>query len=492
MKQIAKTLVVISSFLICFSSFAQNTGKNSDAYKDFVKSRNSEYKDWRKKANAEFSDYLAKAWEEFMVQSGRKDPIGPVPDKPTYYGDENGVGKSLGSHGYPSEGSFSLPAHSTSLSMSASYLPEDNNVSVDFFGVDKIIPFDRGMIVSVPKAKEKELASAWTVMSESSFLPTVDAISAIKNEFFLSDWATYMLVKKLTEAVYNDKLINERVATQMFIMCQLKYKVRVGAAGEDLVMLLPFKEQIYQVSYITDNNLDLFIFGYKKMNSQTPLYTFTKDFSISENIISLTISQPMKIGGDSEYKSVEQPLWSNILGENFKVPVNEPYISLAYDYPQSDLLIYHHSAVNTQTAKAIIRAVKFKIIKEGLGDNEEKAVAFILNLVQNGFDYKTDYEMFGRSKPLFIEESFYYGSNNCKDRVLIFSWLVKNTLGLNTVMFGYPNHVACGVKFTQPVTGDSFVYNGDKFVMCDPTFINAPIGATMPKYKGMEPVVIEL
>lgn len=122
----------------------------------------------------------------------------------------------------------------------------------------------------------------------------------------------------------------------------------------------------------------------------------------------------------------------------------------------------------------------------------EQAVAYILNLIQNGFEYKTDYELFGRSKPLFIEESFFYGANNCKDRVLIFSWLVKKTVGLNTIMLGYPNHVACGVEFTSEVNGDSFNHKNHKYVMCDPTYINAPIGVTMPKYKGMDPVFMEL
>lgn len=491
MKKIAKLLLVLFSIMICNASFAQNTEKSkNDAYLEFVKSRNSQYQDWRKKANAEFSSYLAKAWEEFLVQSGRKDPIGPVPDRPTYYGQSENVTKS--SHGLPSDENLYYGADSPELSISAMYIPEDNSVTIDFFGVNKTIPYSKGMLVSVSDAKEKDVAAAWNAMSESTFLPTIEALTSIKDEFSLSDWAMYILVKKLSEAVYDENSINERVATQMFLMCQLKYKVRVGAAGGDLVMLLPFKEQIYQVSYITDNNIDLFIFGYTRLSSQTPLYTFTKDFSIAENLISLTFSKPMHIGGMDEYKKITQSLWSSILGETIEIPVNEPYISFTLNYPQSDLLIYHHSAVDSQTAKAIIRAVKFKLLKNGINDDQEKAVAYILNLVQNGFDYKTDYEMFGRSKPLFIEESFYYGSNNCKDRVLIFSWLVKNTLDLNTVLLGYPNHVSCGVNFTKDVQGDSFNYKGEKYVMCDPTYINAPIGATMPKYKSTDPVIIGL
>ena len=91
-----------------------------------------------------------------------------------------------------------------------------------------------------------------------------------------------------------------------------------------------------------------------------------------------------------------------------------------------------------------------------------------------------------------IEESFYYGANNCKDRVLLFSWLVKDLLGMDVAMFSYKGHVACGVVFEEDVTGDSYVFEGRRYVMCDPTYIGAPVGATMPKYRGVTPQIVRL
>jgi hypothetical protein len=69
---------------------------------------------------------------------------------------------------------------------------------------------------------------------------------------------------------------------------------------------------------------------------------------------------------------------------------------------------------------------------------------------------------------------------------------VKKTLGLNTVLLGYPNHVACGVSFDKPVEGDAFSFEGVDYTVCDPTFINAPIGATMPRYKNTNPTIVSL
>ena len=51
--------------------------------------------------------------------------------------------------------------------------------------------------------------------------------------------------------------------------------------------------------------------------------------------------------------------------------------------------------------------------------------------------------------------------------------------------------VVC-VVFEEDVTGDSYVFEGRRYVMCDPTYIGAPVGATMPKYRGVTPQIVRL
>ena len=63
---------------------------------------------------------------------------------------------------------------------------------------------------------------------------------------------------------------------------------------------------------------------------------------------------------------------------------------------------------------------------------------------------------------------------------------------MDVAMFCYKGHVACGVVFPEEVAGDSFTFEGRRYVMCDPTYIGAPIGATMPKYRDVEPQIVRL
>ncbi len=472
--------------LLGFSVLAN--GQDSESFLDFYRQRSQEFKDWRSKANSEFTDYLAAAWKEFLVQRGKEDPVGPVPDEPVYYDPQEAASLSA-MPGLPFPGFACVPVSCIPVpAVSASY-SGGNEVEVDFFGIKGSIPFADNMRIPRIQATEQDASSAWKVLSESDFMPTVEALQAMAKEHSMSDWALYTMVKKMTDAVYIEEYVNEKVMTQMFLLSQMQYKARVGSSGGQLILLLPFTAPIYQVSYITDDSEDFYIYSYSRLNSQDPLYTFSDDFSAADRKLDLVIDRQLVVDV-SDYQLKSMPSWAQYVGEDVSVSLNIPCIRFTLDYPQSDLLTYHRSDVDSRLREDIFTSVKYKILKDGM--DVRQAVAFVLNLVQRGFEYKTDYEMFGRAKPLFVEESFFYGANNCKDRVLVFAWMLKDLLGLDAVMFSYKGHVSCGVALPEDVKGDSFTYEGVRYVMCDPTYIGAPIGATMPKYRGVEPHIVKL
>jgi hypothetical protein len=103
--------------------------------------------------------------------------------------------------------------------------------------------------------------------------------------------------------------------------------------------------------------------------------------------------------------------------------------------------------------------------------------------VQTAFDYKTDGEQFGRERSLFCEESFYYPFCDCEDRAILFTTLVRDLLGLKTALLYYPGHLAAAVEFNENVSGDYLTIEGRRYTVCDPTYIGASIGMTMPTMK---------
>ena len=86
----------------------------------------------------------------------------------------------------------------------------------------------------------------------------------------------------------------------------------------------------------------------------------------------------------------------------------------------------------------------------------------------------------------------YYPYCDCEDRSILFSRLVRDLMGLDVVLIYYPGHLATAVKFSSEVKGDYITYQGDRYTVCDPTYINAPVGMTMPDMDNASAFVVVL
>jgi hypothetical protein len=163
-------------------------------------------------------------------------------------------------------------------------------------------------------------------------------------------------------------------------------------------------------------------------------------------------------------------------------------IVFAEYFPQTEIPLYFRTPAST-----VARTSLFDSLRLIIDDKSElEAVNILLRFVQTAFDYKTDDQQFGREKPLFIEETLYYPYSDCEDRSILFAYLVRELLGLKVIGLDYPGHIATAVRFTEPVKGDALMWQGERYTVCDPTYINANAGMTMPYYIGKSPSVIHI
>ena len=123
------------------------------------------------------------------------------------------------------------------------------------------------------------------------------------------------------------------------------------------------------------------------------------------------------------------------------------------------------------------------------GLSEADAANRLLNFVQTAFEYEYDEVVWGGERALFAEESLHYPYCDCEDRSILYSHLVRDLLGLKVALVYYPGHLATAVCFNEEVQGDYLSIDNHRFIICDPTYINAPIGANMP---GLECDKIEV
>ena len=150
-------------------------------------------------------------------------------------------------------------------------------------------------------------------------------------------------------------------------------------------------------------------------------------------------------------------------------------------YPQADYETYFNAPMSEESYADIAEAMK------GYIDSKRATVAlnFVLNFVQKAFIYERDQQQFSREKVMFAQETLFYDKSDCEDRAILFSYLVKKLFGVTVIGVKYKDHMATALYI--PVRGDSVKAGRREFVIADPTYINANIGQSMPRYKNIIP-----
>jgi hypothetical protein len=119
------------------------------------------------------------------------------------------------------------------------------------------------------------------------------------------------------------------------------------------------------------------------------------------------------------------------------------------------------------------------------GKKASEAMNFVLSFVQKSFKYEQDNKQFGKEKVMFAQETLYFEKSDCEDRAVLFSYLIKELFDVSVIGVKYEDHMATALYI--PLDGEKVKSGSREFVIADPTYINAIIGETMPKYRSIQP-----
>ena len=114
----------------------------------------------------------------------------------------------------------------------------------------------------------------------------------------------------------------------------------------------------------------------------------------------------------------------------------------------------------------------------------------LLNFMHTAFDYKSDMQQFGYERPFFGEESFWFPYNDCEDRAILYSILVRDLLGIDAVLLEFPGHMSTAIALPMEVNGSYLLLDDKRYLLCDPTYIGSHIGEVPEKYNHINPQVI--
>ncbi len=327
---------------------------------------------------------------------------------------------------------------------------------------------------------ENSVANAYESLYQSDWKPLVADCKQIASELRLNDWGVFTLLKALSDTNCSNE--NESVVMQQFLLNAMGYKARMARKGDGSRMLLFVATDciIYGHPYTRQGGVT-----YYNINGQEAcsFYMCQKDAPNAKYNLQMHLKSAPALSGKT-VKSTHQAH-----GSTAKVTLEIPQALMDFykSYPQCDYGIYATSTVNPEVEQQLLSSLAPYLT----GKTETEAANILINFVQTAFQYATDDQQFGYEKPFFVEELFYYPYSDCEDRSVLFAYLVRKLMGLDVVFLDYPNHIATAVHFNGEVGGDYLMVDGKRYTVCDPTYIGASIGMTMPQFKTVPAKVLK-
>lgn len=457
------------------------------AFKQFKQKNIDEFNAFRDKINQEFSAFLKRDWEAFVAEQPQERPMRPEPETPP-------VAKPDAENPKPQELDIDttvpivekpadVPQETPGIEPVIPPEETDNKVPITFYGRRfAITPLLRNPFV-LNDLTENEIAAAWSTLSALPYGQLLNECAGIRDALQLNDWGYFLLCGEVSRRLLNRDGGNETAFLQTFLLCQSGYDAKIARADNELLLLAPSSVMIYGHSFLPIEGKKYFVLN-KKTTASGAVYTYRQNFSLASKPLDMYIRAVPQL-------SEEMVVNEKRLGDRDKsvsVPVNKALIDFYRDYPQCDFPVYMYAPVDTRTSGVLLSALQQYIS----GKTELDAVNRLLGFVQRSFEYKTDPEQFGYEKPFFIEENFFYPYCDCEDRAVLFAYLVRELLNLDVVLLDYPNHIATAVCFSdESVSGDYVRVDNRKYVVCDPTYINALAGEAMPQCKTASAQIIK-
>ncbi len=498
-----KNIVLTGSllFLSFFSATAQESfeeykARKAREYNSYKGVKDKELEDYRRKRNEEYAAHLRKLWKEAQnhpsVNKPKEKDVPPVvidgektlPDTPRRIPIDKVVEPvSPKPQPSPIEPIKEMPHVDPVRPL------VHQTCSFTFFGTKADVRFDRGKLFGLKDVRENSVADAWIALSCDEYNNLIHDCLEIRKRHNLCDWAYLQMLDKMSESVCGTGT-NEATLLMAYVYCQSGYKMRLGYSGSRLYMLYASDHVIYGKPYFVVGGEQYYVFGSDQSNVNISGQEYPK-----EQPLSLTITrQQMFDNGEEQNVGRSSKKYTDI---KTSTSVNANLLSFYDTYPSSmtgdDVMTRWAMYANTPMAEDV-RSRLYPQLEAALeGCDTHTAVGKLLDYVQTGFEYEYDDKVWGDDRVFFPEETLHYPYCDCEDRSILFTRLVRDLVGLKCVLVYYPGHLASAVCMgTGDVSGDYITLNGENYIVCDPTYIGAAPGSTMPGMDNAQAQVILL
>lgn len=546
--------LIITAFLVFVSvaAFSQNDEyqkyleqrkkqmqEKANENKKKMDDMNQEYQDYVDKMNAEFADFVAKQWELFedfkksqLAYTEPKIDKAPVavdvPEEETQSSKEEDVLMDESDEiEYTTE--EKLPDVTNAITIAffdndddnyllrsrlnklgvidlpvKEYKEEKKNVVVtsneiklNFYGRQVPLHVSQKLKAKSAGVGEKDVANYFSTIAKNREETKAlwDELTTVVDDFGLNEWGYFCLLRDLSEKMFTN--IDDRVLFCFYMLRnEGNFKTRVARGKNSgkltLLIALDNSKDVYSYTFFrfpdNANNTKKVkyytVYGGGKANEPVFTYDFCKQ-DTDKKEMKLDFTKNLNMGKCDVMRTVQLTKTRSV-----DLPYNKAHMAYLNDVPMTVFPLYFANPIAIE-AQEVLHNV-FNEMKDQYTPTQ--FIQMLLHFVQTGFAYKTDDDQFGYEKYFYPEEVLGYPYCDCEDRSALFAWLVQKYTNAKVIGLQYEGHVATAVWLGDNVNikGEGFMYGPKKYYVCDPTYINARIGMSMPQFKGKTPKIIKL
>lgn len=472
--------------LLFFVSFSILYGEQS--FKDFKKTQTDSFQNYKDERDKAFERYLKEEWHSYKALEPLKLYEEPKPDEiePSEAKREEGVGpkvfvKIKEDDTKDQNASQEEPKKEDDVVITVVQkreVSEKKEHSFDFFGT----PVTFNTPQSIKNANfyptnQNGIANFFRVAASSEYDTLLGYINKLSKELNLNDWGVYLLVTKISDKIFNDEDVSKLYS--WFLFNKLGYAVKVGIANRHVVLMHYSKKPIYATPNYDFGGKKYYLLSHYAKERGERVFSYSQDYENATKEIDLSLQSIPNFVQKRESKTVS----FSKFGSRYSIPFsyNKNLIDFMASYPQADYETFFNAPMDEVTYKETAIAIKGYID----GKKASEAIDFVLSFVQKSFKYEQDNRQFKREKVMFAQETLFFDRSDCEDRAILFSYLIKKLFDIDVVGVKYKDHMSTALYI--PLEGDSLKVQNRRFVIADPTYIDAPVGKSMPKYKSVIP-----
>ena len=467
------------SIFLVWVSMSMSAQTYQDVYEAFRQQAIDDYENFRDKVNKEYADFMRQVWKQYQALPEISKPEDEPPVPPTPYPKDD-KDTPIKDTPQPYEEVLPIvepaPQPKPVAPIREQPQPEEKFFEFSFFQTACKVRLGESHRFTLKDCQMNTLADVWERLAGSEYDNVIRDCLELRIRHRLCDWAYLLMLQELSDAYFGGDT-NESTLLSAYLYCQSGYQMRLGLGNNKLYLLVASKHQIYESGYWEIDGMLYYPFNCQEQSLEICGASFP-----NEQPLSLLVNESPLF---TEYPSNVRILQSeNYPMAKASVSSDENLVSFFATYPTSMLdnnfCTRWSFYANTPMSESVKKQLYPSLQRAIQGKSQHEAANILLNFVQTAFVYEYDDKVWGGDRAFFAEESLYYPYCDCEDRSILFSRLVRDLLGLKVMLVYYPGHLATAVHFTESVSGDYISLNNNKYVVCDPTYIGAPVGATMP------------